>query len=219
MRGLVRRARWPHGLLAAAAAVLVLAGCSSDGSSPPRTQASTATRTVIHTAAPPTGPVAAGPTSSAKGTCPYITTQRVAHDLGMRLGRATVQRSGGEVIGCTFYPLAHPTAQCPAACFEGENLPPASQPVLKLLITRYPDATAAHNAMVRTARAGSNIQQVTIGDSTGLAFQTDFYPRDKGKDWAVILTRGAKLVRVDTVVTSGSLSVVTAAEHLVTKIR
>lgn len=207
-----------RGLAAIAAVLLLAAGCTSSGSSPTTTPQTTATRTVIHTTAPSTAPVVAGPTSSAHGTCPFIADKTVAEDLGMRLGRTTVQRSGGKVIGCRFYPLAHPTAECGTSCFKGEHLPPASQPVLQLLITRFPSASTAHNAMVLASQRGKNAQQVTVGGSTALAFQTDFYAKDKGKDWAVAFTRGAKLVQVDTVVTSGSLSVLTAAGHAAEKI-
>lgn len=201
-----------------AVVLLLVAGCSSSGSSPTPPPQRTTTRTVIHTAAPSTAAVVAGPTSSAQGACPFIAAKTVAADLGMRLERTTVQHSGGQAIGCRFYPLSHPNAECGEACFKGEHLPPASQPVLQLLITRYPTANAAHNAMVLASRAGQNAEQVSVGARTALAFQSDFYAKDKGTDWAVTFTRGTKLVRVDTVVTSGSLSVLTAAEHVAKKI-
>lgn len=205
-------------LAAMALALLLAAGCSSGGSAPQQTPQTTATRTVVHTRAPSTAPVVAGPTSSAKAACPFISRKAVAADLGMRLDRMTVQRSGGEAIGCRFYPLAHPTAECGEACFKGERLPPASQPVLQLLITRYPSASAAHNAMVLASHAGKNTQRVSVGGRAALAFQTGFYPKDDGKDWAVAFTRGTRLVRIDTVVTSGSLSVITAAGRIAAKL-
>jgi hypothetical protein len=201
-------------LTAAAAVLLSAAACTSSRSSPSGTPQTTATRTVIHTTVPSTAPVVAGPTSSKEGNCPFIAKQTVAEDLGMRLERTTVQHSGGKTVGCEFFALQ----DSPLA--TSERLPGPKQPVLRVLTVRYPSATAAHNAMVRLADAGKNAQQVKITTKvTGLAYQTDFYPADRGHDWAVAISTGAMLITIETVVTSPSLSAVTLARHLFAKFR
>ena len=196
----------------AVAGCLMLAGCvTSHGTRP--NPASTVTHKAPEPA--PTGPIGDGPTTSAAGTCTLLPAPTVAGDVGMRLARVTVQRSGGKQVGCTFYALQHPTAQCDTTCLAGERLPGPHQPAVRLSITRYADATAAHNAMVRLAEAGTNPQQVDVGGGRiGLAYQTRFYGKDGGKDWACAVNVDATLAVVETVTTGTSFNAVALAKHL-----
>lgn len=156
-----------------------------------------------------------GPTTSGSGSCSLISERTVASDVGMRLARVTVQRAGGKQVGCTFYALQHPTAQCGSSCLAGEHLPGPRQPAVQLVLTRYADATAAHNAMVRTAEAGRGAQQVDVGGGRiGLAFQIAFYRKDHGRDWACAFNVGATLAQVKTVTTGTSFNAVAVAKHL-----
>ena len=164
---------------------------------------------------PDASPVDVGPTSSGSGSCDLISERTVASDVGMRLARVTVQRAGGKQVGCTFYALQRPTSGCDASCLAGENLPGPDQPAVRLLLTRYASATAAHNAMVRTAEAGHNAQQVDVGGGRiGLAYQIAFYPKDRGRDWACAFNLGATLAEVTTVTTGTSFNAVAVAQHL-----
>lgn len=196
----------------ALAGCLTLAACTgSPGTTP--TPLPTPTVTVTQTRAVPTTPVDDGPTTTAKGTCTLLPKQTVAADVGMRLDRVTVQRAGGKQVGCTFYGLQHPTAQCDASCLAGERLPGPDQPAVQLAISRYPGTTAAHNAMVRLAE--TNPQQVDVGGGRiGLAYQIGFYRKDHGADWACAFNLDSTLVVIKTVTTGTSVSVVAVARHL-----
>lgn len=200
----------------AAATVLVAAlalGACTGPSDPTAPTTPTVTRTVTsHTIVNPT-PIVAGPTTSAAGTCRLLDTQQVAHAVGMRLARVTVQRSGGHQVGCRFYALQN----SPLAV--SERLPGPKQPAVQVTISRYPSATAAHNAMVLAADAGTNPQQVKIQPGNiGLAYQTRFYPKDAGRDWACAFTAGPVLAVIETVTTRTSFNAVTVAKQLVTEL-
>lgn len=186
---------------AAAALLIVLAGCSSNGSPGPSGD-STATTTTIATSAPPTAPVGTGPTTAATApSCPYVAQDFVKETIGMRLSTVSVLRSGGQVVGCRFYALQND----PLAV--SEHLPTADQPVVEIRTIRYPSATAAHNAFVVTAQRGRNVQQVPLGSGvTGLCYQTEFYPADHGTDYACTVSKGDTQLIVLSVDTTGSLS-------------
>lgn len=196
-------------------AAATLAGCTGSGGSTPSTPV---TSTIVETTtapAPPTAPVDTGPTTAASATsCPYAASEFVHDTLGMRLSRLTVLRSGGRVVGCRFYPLTHPTPQCDASCLQGEHLPGPNQPVLEISTTRYPSPDAAHNGFVRVADAGKNPQPVQLGGGiVGVCFQTDFYPKDHGADYACATSKGstALVVRsVDTVSAYNTKNITTA---------
>ncbi len=162
----------------------------------------------------PTGPVDGGPVTSAAGTCKVLAKQTVADDVGMRLARTTVQRIDGTQVGCTFYALQH------SPLHNSERLPGPKQPAVRLRISHFADATAAHNAMVRAAEKGTNPQRAAIGGGlVGLAYQLRFYPADHGKDWACAVAVGAALAVVETVTTATSFDVVAVAKHLAKTLR
>jgi hypothetical protein len=191
--------------------LLGAAACTSSTPAAPSSDR-TVTRTETHTTTPPPHPVPVqtGPTTTAQAkACPLLATQRAADDVGMRLARITVLRSGGAVIGCNFYALqGSPLA-------TSEHLPGPNQPVISIVTSRYPDATAAHNAMVLRARAGTEASQVGLPHGvTGVVFRTDLDPHDAGRDWACAFTRGAALTVVRTAVTRTSVNAVTLAGRL-----
>jgi hypothetical protein len=199
-----------------AAALALLGACTSSGDASKTPSPSVQTKTIVHTKTPssgPTAPVSTGPTTAAVASkCPLLAQSAAVHRGGMRLDKITVLRSGGKVVGCRFYGLQHPTAECGASCLAGEHLPPATQPAIEITTARYPSMVAAHNAFVVLGEKGRNVQQDTIvGEGPGLCFQTDFYPKDKGRDWACAFNVGAKLVVVRTVVTSPALSAIQVA--------
>lgn len=191
--------------LVAAALATLLAGCTSSTTPGPTPGTSVVTRTETLTKSPsPTGAIVAGPTTAASAAgCPFAGQTFVRDTIGMRLGRVSVLKSGGKVVGCRIYALQ----DSPLA--TSENLPGPNQPVVEVVLTQYPTSVAAHNAFVRIAQQGRNPQQNVLGRGvTGVCYQTDFYPKDKGQDWACGFSLGRRAVLVRTVVVSPALSAV-----------
>ena len=189
-------------------ASLAATACTSSSTNrPPTDSVTTSTRTLTSSAA--SAPINTGPTTAATASsCPLIATQTVAGDVGMRLERVTVLRSGGKVVGCRIYALQN------SPLHESEHLPPANQPVIEIRMTKYPSALAAHNAFVKVADAGSNPQQATIHGTTGVCFQTAFYSKDAGADWACAWSVGTTSVLLRTVVTSPALNAILVARAI-----
>jgi hypothetical protein len=160
------------------------------------------------------GPIRTGPTVAAKArSCPFLDAQSAASRVGMRLDAIKILSSGGRVIGCRFYPLGHPTAQCDRTCLAGEHLPPASQPALEITSARYATTVDAHNAVVLLARAGTNPQQAQIAAGIiGVCYQTEFYPKDRGQDWACAFNKATVVVVVHTAVVDPSYNAVQVAK-------
>jgi len=195
----------------------LLTACTSSSSPSPDV---TRTRTVTSTHGPtPPVPVRSGPTTSAReADCPLLAEHVASHQSGMRLARVTVQRSGGHVVGCRFYPIPGPTAACPASCYQGEHLPPADQPAIEIDSQRYTTAVGAHNAFVLIASKGTAPQQVQVAKgNTGVCYQTHFWSKDHGRDIACAFSTGTTAVVVKTVVVHSSLDVVELAKDVVKK--
>lgn len=208
--------------VAVAAVATLLAGCTSSSGPAPATstQVQTITQTRPPTSPTVVGPVHTGPTKAADApSCPLLSTQDAFGMGGMRLDRITVLTADGKVVGCRFYALQHPTAECPeVSCLAKENLPPANQPAIEITSTRYPTATAAHNAFVVLAEKGSNVQQAPIATgNVGLCFETDFYPKDHGTDWACTYSVGTTLVLVRTVTIRTSYNAMEIAKAVAPK--
>ncbi len=194
--------------MAALSALLpVLAACTSSGSGgTPRTNV----RTVVETRTPTPSatalvPLSSGPTTTRSArACPWAPQAATATIMGERLGRVTVQVSGGRTVGCRFYALQHPNDQCDASCLAAEHLPGPNQPVVAITTQRYASTVAAHNAFVLLGIKERNAQQAAIGATTGVCFQTPFYPADKGQDWACATSKGTTMLLVNSVDTTGS---------------
>src|SRR5436309_986162 len=141
----------------------MLAACTSSSSGDsPRTEESTVVETRTPTPSP-TGPLSSGPTTTRAATaCPWAGQASTAQIMGERLGRVTVQVADGKTVGCRFYALQHPNAQCDATCLAGEHLPGPNQPVLAITTRRYASVVAAHNAFVTLGIKGSNPQQASL---------------------------------------------------------
>jgi hypothetical protein len=196
-------------LIVAACAAVPLASCTSTPRQPPTTPdvTVTQTRTATRTVAPDPRPIVAGPTTAAGARgCPLVAKQTAADNVGMRLARITVLRSGGSVIGCQFFALqGSPLA-------TSEHLPGPKQPVISLVTSRYGSALAAHNAMVLLARAGTSGSQVRLhGGVVGVVYRTNFDPHDHGRDWVCAFARGTGLTVIKTVVTDTSVNAVALA--------
>lgn len=141
----------------------------------------------------PTGPVDAGPTTTTDAVCPLLDTPSAAEDVGVRMGRVVVLESGGQPVGCRFYADQDPAFK------TSEHLPGPNQPVLQIVSARYGDSTAAHNAMVRLAEAGTNAHQDNLGGGVeAISFQIRFDPADGSQDWAYTFRKGVTVVVVKT---------------------
>jgi hypothetical protein len=201
------RAVWTCMALFGAAALF--AGCESAPSitsvrSAPVTHRSTST----HSAA--TAPVSEGRTTAVEAaSCPFLEQSFAEDTIGMRLSRITVLRTGGRTTGCRLYALQD------SSLAASEGLPGPTQPAVAITSTRYPSATAAHNAYVALGAKGTNPQQDSLGGGvTATCFQTVFYQQDHGADWACAFSKGSTAVLVRTVVTSPALDAVQLAKTI-----
>ena len=136
-------------------------------------------------------------------SCPLASATSVRNTLGMRLGRIT-RLHGLKLTGCRFYALQG------SSLHASEHLPGPNQPVLEIVVRQYPTPVTAHNVVVLTARSGHNAQRVSLGKKQkGACFQTAFYPKDKGKDWACAASVKRTEVVVRSVDTTGTFSTAT----------
>jgi hypothetical protein len=158
--------------------------------------------------------VRTGPTTAVRApVCPLLGRRQAADRIGMRLARITVLRSGGRLVGCRFYALHG------SPLHASEHLPGPSQPAVEILLRRYRAPAAAHNAFVRAASSGRDPQRERIEPgSTGVCYQSDFYPPDRGRDWACGFSTGRTSVLVRTVVTSPALDAVLVARAIAGRI-
>jgi hypothetical protein len=116
-----------------------------------------------------------------------------AENVGVRIGRVTVQSTNGKAVGCRFYADQDPTYR------GSEHLPGANQPVVQIVSSHYGGTTLAHNAMVRLAEAGTNAYQSNLSPAVeGISFQTRFDPTDGNEDWAYTFRKGTTVVVVST---------------------
>jgi hypothetical protein len=177
--------------------VLALAACGST-----HTRTVTKTSTVTRTVDP-------NPLDRVRETsCPFLGQQFAAETVGMRLARITVLHQNGRIVGCRIYALQG------SPLSVSERLPPANQPVIEILFTRYGSTIAANNAVVKASREGHNYVRAKFGGITGVCFQIPFYPPDDGRDWACAYNRGALVVQVRTVVVSPALNVILLTRSL-----
>jgi hypothetical protein len=103
-------------------------------------------------------------------------------------------------VGCRFYAVQN------SPYHASERLPGPHQPVLEIVTQGYHSELAARNAFIRRANRGGNPQQVSFAGVTGVCFQTDFYPKDQGQDWACAANVGRTEVVVQSVDTTGTFS-------------
>ncbi len=188
--------------LAAAGAPAACTGGSAGGSASPSVHTETVqlTRTpapvrtftptpfaYVHTL-PPGRSV---PKGEADRACPYIRTGlnetsgggvNVADIEGDRIYRTTVL-TADKPVGCRFYFYA-----------------PPYEAVAEIRARTFPTAAEAHNALVLTARLGTeplSAPNVRPGVD-GISFRTKFFADDGARDWAFAFAKGRTLVVVRT---------------------
>lgn len=207
-------------------ALVALAGCTSGGNANPRpppastiTHVVTATRTPTNSATVPPAAAATVPPLSPGSKphqgeidkrCPYIRSglnedngggANVADIEGDRVYRTTVL-TRDQPHGCRFYFYA-----------------PPYEAVADIRPTTFPTATAAHNALVRTAQAGS--EQISepnfVKGVDGIRFRAKFFGPDGKRDWAFAFAKGKVLVVVHTQQTNVSLNARLLADAIVAR--
>jgi hypothetical protein len=199
-------ARVPALLIAIA---LLVAGCTSSGSP---SGSSRHPGQIVPTGRPSfqvVGP--AGIREVRAHSCQFASATAVRNTMGMRLGRIT-RLTGTRVSGCRFYALQG------SYLHAKEHLPGPEQPVLEIVTHRYASAREAHNAVVLIARSGHNPQRESFGKIEGACFQTNYYPKDHGQDWACAANkRRIEVVihSVDTTSTINTQSILRAVLHRV----
>jgi hypothetical protein len=197
---------------------LLLAGCTtSTASGPGRPQTDTVTSTVTrtrpapgphfhpqtpHTVAPlPPGRPA--PAGERDGRCPYI---RTGLDQTPNIGVNLADLEGDRVYRTTVL-----TRQRPIGCRFYFYAPPY-EAIADIVARRLPDARAAHDAMVLTARTGRELiaeRNFAIGLS-GILYRTRFFGPDGNRDWAFAFSKGRLLVVVHTQRSDGGAANLTA---------
>lgn len=213
--------RVPLAFIVALALTGTVAACAKSGNGPPGgTPTLTTTQTLTNTpSSGPTGPVSTGAiTEKTVSSCPYIGIDQTTSDAGIRLDRIATLVQGGKVVGCRFYPLEHPNAQCDATCLAGEKLPPGNVPGIEILASQYANAAAAHNAFITIAEKGTGVEQdVFATGNTGLCYKTAVWSDDDGMDVACTFSKGNTVVVIRTVVTGSTLNVVEIAKAVYPK--
>ncbi len=192
--------------LLAAAVVLALSGCSPSGSDGSPATTPGATQTVTGTRTPSTAATYTPPPAATvrplvpghathkgekDGSCPYIKAGlnvdsgggvNVADLEGDRVYRIT-RLTTFKPVGCRFYFYA-----------------PPYEAVADIRPRTFATPTAAFNAMVRTAEAGTDPipEREFVKGLTGICFQTKYFGPDGAKDWAFVFSKGKVMVTVYT---------------------
>lgn len=205
---------------------LGLAGCSSSGGPPARITTRTTVQTetapaptVSFTPAPATSvaplPVGGRPRAGEVArSCPYLKAgldseptsgPNVADLEGDRVGAVTVL-TGYRPMGCRFY----------FAYSYGNT---RHEAIADILPRTFATATQAHNALVLTARAGTEplSEPGFVPGVDGIAYRTRFFGPDGARDWAFAFAKGRVLVVVHTQQTDTSRNAVNLGRAVVGK--
>jgi hypothetical protein len=209
-------------LLPIGAAVLALVACTSGSRGP----TSTTTRdTTIHstvTETPPAAtpfrpkpastvaPLAPGQHPSAGAVdkpCPYIRSSQdqgsnsMADLEGDRVYRTTVL-TGMKPVGCRFYFWSGP--------YEA---------IAEIATRTFPTARAAHDAMVLTGQAGTEVagKPDILPGVDAVLYRTKFFGPDGARDWACVFAKGRVMVTVRTQRTDTSLNALLIAQAIAPK--
>ncbi|MBE7189606.1 hypothetical protein [Jatrophihabitans endophyticus] len=198
------------------AAAVGLAACSSSASTT-GTTAPAATRTVVRThqvSSPgadyrppparfvrPLPPGHRTPGGAKDARCPYIRTGLDEDgDRGYHLHRPNV----ADIEGDRIYRTTVLTHLHPVGCRFYFYAPPY-EAVADVVPRRFSSATVAHNALVRTAEAGSQpisaphfARDGAADRVDGISYRTKFFDRDGTRDWAFAFAAGRTLVVVHT---------------------
>jgi hypothetical protein len=210
------RQRWA---VLAAAAGLLLAGCTSSG--PSSSSDVTHTATQVITQAPtfvprpartvePQPPGSRLPVGEVERRCPYIASTpeenpkvNVADIEGDHVYRTTVLTKL-KPVGCRFYFYAPP--------FEA---------IADIVPRTFPTALDAHNAMVLTAtKTGTQAtgKPAIVKGVDAVLYRTKFFGPDGRRDWACVFAKGRVMVVVHTQRSDTSLNALLLAKAIAKRI-
>ncbi len=209
-------------LLPLVAAGLALCACTSGSAGPgTATRDTTVHATVTETpSAPPTftpapastvAPLAPGQHPGAgalEKACPYILSSQdqgpnsMADLEGDRVYRTTVL-TRMKPVGCRFYFWSGP--------YEA---------IAEIATRTFPSALEAHNAMVLTGSAGTEVEGKPgiVTGVDGVLYRTKFFGPDGARDWACVFAKGAVMVTVRTQRTDTSLNALLIAQAIAPRI-
>ena len=177
----------------------VLTGCHSAAQPPPSTSVVTDTVTSTLSAStfrppPPTtvAPLPPGspvPQGEAEQACPYIASTP----------QQNPQTNVADIVGSHVYRTTVLTASRPAGCRFYFYAPPYGA-VADIVARTFASALDARNAMIRTGEAGQEaIGQPNLAPGVqGVAYRTEFYGPDAGRDWACAFAAASIMVVVHT---------------------
>lgn len=140
--------------------------------------------------------------------CPYIASTpeqnsrtNVADIVGSHVYRTTVLNSV-QPVGCRFYFYA-----------------PPYEAIVDIVPQTLSSPTAANNAMVLTARAGSQAQghPNLLPGIDAVVFRTKFFGPDTGRDWASAFSKGSTMVVIHTQRTDTSYPALLLAKAIAPK--
>ncbi len=207
------------------ATALALAGCTASGPPPP------SGTTILHTdivgththhikaptnftpkpatTVPPLPPGAKPPKGEVRRTCPYI---KGGLDSEPTNGPNIADLEGDRVGGVTVLPRLHPVG-----CRFYFSY--AYEAVADILPRTFKTRVAARDAMILTARAGSNNEPYPnfVKGVDGIRYRTKFYGPDGKRDWAFVFAKGKVMVVVHTQQTNASFNAQAIAEAIVGK--
>jgi hypothetical protein len=202
-------------LAVAAFGLVLLAGCVPQRHEVVQTDV---TETVVHTVTPPTRtfvppaprtaselpPTAKPAKGNVVGRCPWIASSpdqnravNVADLNGSHVYRTTITTT--KPTGCAFYFYASPY-----------------QAQVDIAVRTFSTAAEAHDAIVLTARAGTQ-QQAEPGIIPGVdavLYRTKFFAPDRARDWACVFAAGPTMVIVRTDRTDTSLNALLIAKAI-----
>ena len=146
---------------------------------PPSTSGYTPPPALTVTPLPPGFPPRPG---EVEGGCPYISSLQVQNIVGSHVARTTMQ-TGTVPEGCRFYFYA-----------------PPYQAIADIVFSQLDSHTAAYNAAITLARAGTDATgKPSIAPGVdAVLFRTQFFGPDGARDWACAFAVGKALVVVHT---------------------
>lgn len=142
-------------------------------------------------------------------SCPYIASTpdenpdtNVADIEGNHVYRTTVL-TATKPVGCRFYFYA-----------------PPYEAIVSITTRTFPNAQAAHDAMVLTGQAGTRVigQPNIVRGVDGVLYRTRFFGPDGRRDWACVFAKGKIMVIVHTHQTDTSADALFLAQAIAPKV-
>lgn len=146
-------------------------------------------------------------TGEVERACPYILSSQdqgsnsMADLEGDRVYRTTVL-TGTKPVGCRFYFYA-----------------PPYEAIAEIATRTFASSLAAHDAMVLTGQAGTQVQgkRAIVPGVDAVLYRTKFFGPDGARDWACVFAKNKVMVTVRTQRTDTSLNALLIAQAIAPK--